>query len=102
MSIFTPRTVVTASAYLLVWVLSATTSLVPAVAQDIRQHTALQVDRALHERPVFETADIKSLTWESDFTTYMTKECPEERRINALRRLWTLLPRVVLEESPAF
>ena len=92
----------TVSAYLLVCGLSAATCPVPAIAQDKQQHTALQVEQTLHGRPALETADIESLTWDSDFTTYMTKECPEELRIKALRRLWTLLPRVVLEENPAF
>jgi hypothetical protein len=102
MSIFAPGTVVTVSAYLIVWSLSSITDSVPAAAQGIQQHTALQVEQALQGRPGPETADIESLTWESDFTTYMAKECPEERRIKALRRLWTLMPPVVLEENPAF
>jgi hypothetical protein len=45
--------------------------------------------------------DIGSLTLESDFTPFMTKNCPMGLRLKALRRLWTLMPPVVLEENPA-
>jgi hypothetical protein len=102
MSIFTPRTTVTVSAYLIVWGLSAITASLPAAAQDRWQDIALQGEAALQGRGGAEEIDIGSLTLESDFTTFMTKNTPEERRIKALRRLWTLMPPVVLEESPTF
>ena len=74
----------------------------PAAAQDKGPHVlASRSEPALQERRMPEAIDIGSLTWESDFTAFMTEACPEEVRSKALRRLWSLMPPVVLDENPA-
>jgi Protein of unknown function (DUF3306) len=35
--------------------------------------------------------DISALTIKSDFTVFMAKDVPEDVRLRALRRLWTLM-----------
>ena len=46
--------------------------------------------------------DTGALTLQSDFATFMRHDCPDAVRIEALRRLWQLLPAVVLAENAAF
>lgn len=46
-------------------------------------------------------ADIDALTLASDFAPFMRQDCPEDLRLKALRRLWTLLPRSAIEEQSA-
>jgi hypothetical protein len=73
-----------------------------AAAQDKPPHVlASRGEPELQERRMPEAIDIGSLTWESDFTAFMTATCPEEVRSKALRRLWSLMPLVVLDENPA-
>jgi hypothetical protein len=72
----------------------------PAAAQDERPHlVASRGEPALQPRRAQEAIDIGSLTWESDFTAFMTQTCPDEVRSKALKRLWSLMPPVVLEEN---
>jgi Protein of unknown function (DUF3306) len=39
-----------------------------------------------------EAIDIDSLTWESDYTAFMSEDCPPDIRKRALRRLWSAMP----------
>jgi Protein of unknown function (DUF3306) len=81
--------------------LSAVAAALPAAAQDARQEIVALSEPAARERPAPWATDPGSLTWESDFTPFMASECPEQLRLTALRRLWNLLPPVVLEQNPA-
>lgn len=46
------------------------------------------------------TQDLDALTLDSDFTQFMRDDCPDDLRLRALRRLWTLIPgNTVVEDS---
>jgi hypothetical protein len=36
--------------------------------------------------------DIATLSWSSDFSPYMTADCPADVRMQALRQLWRVMP----------
>jgi hypothetical protein len=82
----------------------------PASAQDVRQgkQATVELSQPQHKNgtqtavrgPAF-TASVDELTLESDFTTFMRNDCPEDIRLQAMRRLWTLMPREPFEESSA-
>lgn len=74
----------------------------PAAAQDSRQENVASLAvPAPQIRQALETVDIDSLTLESDFKVFMTRECAEEIRLKALRRLWSLMPPAALDDNPA-
>jgi hypothetical protein len=52
-------------------------------------------------RPPACAVDVEALTLESDFTMFMAKDCPEQLRRQALRRLWLLLPAAHARDNPA-
>ena len=47
-------------------------------------------------------ADVAALTLDSDFASFMQRDCPDVVRIEALRQLWRLLPPGDLPETTAF
>lgn len=83
-----------------------------ASAQDVRQETQASLEAGLPQQmreP--QTLDrglstaapiaIEGLTLGSDFTVFMTKDCPDDVRLRALRRLWTLMPHEPFDENSA-
>jgi Protein of unknown function (DUF3306) len=102
MSILADRKTVISAVQAVAWGLLPIAGALPSAAQGTGQEAvASLLGPAPQERQVPEEIDIGSLTLESDFAPFMTKNCPPGLRLKALRRLWTLMPPVVLEENPA-
>ena len=52
--------------------------------------------------PNFSKIDVDALTVESDFSVFMKPECPHELRLNALKKLWRVLPASQISENTGF
>lgn len=77
-------------------------SMTAAMAQEVSSRETASLSQAPQRKVRLETIDVNALTLESDFTAFMTGDCPPDLQIKALRKLWALLPPAPIDENAAF